>query len=804
MLRSPILASSLACLLATAVAVPALAAWTHDPVNGGVPISTTAYGKSQTLALADGAGGAFLAWCDQRNGAYQVYAQHLNAYGVPLWPVNGVAACASYSGGGQFTPTMDTDGSGGIIVSWCDTRAGNSDIYAQHFSSAGAATWGATGAVLCNAAAEQTGPSLVTDDAGGAYVCWSDARPATGMYYNHVYASGSTQWGAPGTNIITGLPMPGVRVARDGTGGVLAVMQYGTSTTEIYVVRLGIYGFLWGNFACVVAGDQLTPTICSDGAGGAIVAWTDKRSNANGDIFAQHMWYQGSTLWGASGVQVSTGTTTHSNPQIVTDNAGGGIVTWAELRSGYVGPAAQRLNSGGSAMWTSGGVLLSSGVATLQASLVSVAPDGLGGLLTSYADYRSGGADTWAQRLNAAGAPQWGATGVAANSNPAQDNESAICPDGRGGAIVAFIDGRGGMANGNYDLFASHLDSWGILGAEPVMASVRDVPNDNGGHVKVSWYASPLEADPLSVGVSEYLVLRSAPPNLVARAQRAGLVSMSPHAVATADPALRPLLAQPDGVNTYFWELVATQAAYHLPTYSVIAPTTGDSMGIGNPRTAFMVQAVNLGNGDYWASAPDSGYSTDNVPPIMPAPFTGTYTAGSATLHWNPNPDLDLANYRLYRGTTSSFIASPASLVATPADTGYVDAAGAPYYYRLSAVDIHGNESPAAALLPQGTLGVGGPGAPRELALRAPSPNPARGSVTVAFELPRPARVRVAVFDAAGRLVRTLADGARPAGTQSLAFDLRDERGRALGAGLYLVRLEAEGRVFTRRIAAVR
>jgi hypothetical protein len=796
----------ISALLLLSTIHPAHAAWTHDVINGGLPIATGPYAVSQTVSLPDGAGGVFLAWSDQRSAVGQIYAQHVSSSGAALWTAGGVLVNPTATAFGQVTPTIDTDGSGGIFIAWSDQRTGNYDIYAQHLTAAGAVTWGNSSALVTSFAGDQTVPSLVSDDAGGAYICWVDSRPsAPGIYYNHLYANGSTQMGTGSTYALAaGPPAANPHFVKDGNGGAIAVWQQGSANFNIMSTAVVPVGGAWGTVVCSAVLDQITPSACSDGVGGILVAWADKRANANGDIYAQRVSAAGTSSWTSDGVLVSTGTTTHANPQIVSDGVGGAIITWGDTRPGYTGPVAQRISAAGLTLWTSGGVPLSSGAAATALAMTSVAPDGLGGLLVSYIDYRSGSADTWAQRLNSAGLPQWGATGVAVNVGAPADYESAICRDGRGGAIVAFVDGRNGVAGSNSDLFASHLDSYGIMGAEPAIASVKDVPNDNGGHVKVSWYASPLEADLSSVGVSEYFVFRSAPPNVAAAAIAAGRITTSPGAVARADASSRPLLAQPNGANTYFWELVATQNAYHLPTYSVVAPTTGDSMGIGNPKTAFLVEAHNWSNGDYWTSAPDSGYSTDNVPPIVPAPFAGTYSAGAAALHWNPNPEADLANYRLYRGTTPAFVANAGSLLATPADTGFVDHSGSPYYYKLSAVDIHGNESPAAALLPQGTLGVSGPATPRELALAAPSPNPARGTTRIAFELPRAAHVRVTVFDAGGRRVRTLADGPAEAGARSLVFDLRDDRGRPLGAGLYLVRLEAEGRSITRRFAAVR
>jgi hypothetical protein len=192
----------------------------------------------------------------------------------------------------------------------------------------------------------------------------------------------------------------------------------------------------------------------------------------------------------------------------------------------------------------------------------------------------------------------------------------------------------------------------------------------------------------------------------------------------------------------------------------------------------------------------------DNLSPVTPAPFTGSYAAGAAALHWQPNREPDLVGYRLYRGTSASFATGPASLVAAVEDTSYVDGVGEPYWYKLTAVDVHGNESPVATLLPSGALAVDD-ARPAALALAA-QPNPARSVTTLRFALPRAGAVRLALYDAGGRRVRTLVEGARAAGEHVALWDLRDDAGRSVGAGLYFATLEAEGARVTRRVMALR
>jgi hypothetical protein len=100
--------------------------------------------------------------------------------------------------------------------------------------------------------------------------------------------------------------------------------------------------------------------------------------------------------------------------------------------------------------------------------------------------------------------------------------------------------------------------------------------------------------------------------------------------------------------------------------------------------------------------------------------------------------------------------------------------------------------------------GPAAPAAPRALALSPPWPNPAHGAATLEFALPEPGAVALAVYSAAGRLVRTLAAGSFPAGVHRLAWDGAGADGRAAPPGLYWVRLSAPGGTRVRAIVRLR
>ena len=89
-------------------------------------------------------------------------------------------------------------------------------------------------------------------------------------------------------------------------------------------------------------------------------------------------------------------------------------------------------------------------------------------------------------------------------------------------------------------------------------------------------------------------------------------------------------------------------------------------------------------------------------------------------------------------------------------------------------------------------------------ALLNPWPNPFNPRTTVAFTLARAGLARVTVYDAAGRLVAVLADGPCAAGRTELTWDGTDARGHALASGTFLLRLEADGSLATRRLTLVR
>ncbi|HPF35383.1 MAG TPA: FlgD immunoglobulin-like domain containing protein [Candidatus Krumholzibacteria bacterium] len=83
-------------------------------------------------------------------------------------------------------------------------------------------------------------------------------------------------------------------------------------------------------------------------------------------------------------------------------------------------------------------------------------------------------------------------------------------------------------------------------------------------------------------------------------------------------------------------------------------------------------------------------------------------------------------------------------------------------------------------------------------------PNPFNPRTTLAFRTTGEAPVRLAVYDAAGRLVRTLVDGVLPAGEHAVNWNGEHQDGRRGAAGVYFVRLQEGAASRTRTVVMLK
>lgn len=91
------------------------------------------------------------------------------------------------------------------------------------------------------------------------------------------------------------------------------------------------------------------------------------------------------------------------------------------------------------------------------------------------------------------------------------------------------------------------------------------------------------------------------------------------------------------------------------------------------------------------------------------------------------------------------------------------------------------------------------PRPPLRLELGPTVPNPTKGPLTLALELPIASVVDLTIFDVAGKRVRTLARRLLPAGSHKIVWNGRGAGGSVVQSGVYLIRLEVDGRNVAKR-----
>jgi hypothetical protein len=317
---------------------------------GGVPLSTGNNYVYWLRTTSDSQGGVITVWEDDRNEEHvpDIYAQRLDANGNQLWSGNDVAVCTAADM--QIRPELTDDGAGGAIIAWIDDRnedisgpASLGDIYAQRVSASGTPLWTTDGVTVCTAINGQYFPRLVPDGSGGAIIAWNDSRTGgdyghQDMYVQRVDANGVAQWTADGVMLCDAVnDQWDHSLVSDGAGGAILFWEdYRRGRSDIYAQRVGADGTpLWRSNG-IPAGDhpagQFYPLVVPDGAGGALAAWM-----SGGSLYAQRVTRDGVIFWEPGLGSFVGGWAVRPQPGhriAVASSDGGIIVAWTDDHNG--------------------------------------------------------------------------------------------------------------------------------------------------------------------------------------------------------------------------------------------------------------------------------------------------------------------------------------------------------------------------------------------------------------------------------------------------------------------------------------
>lgn len=512
----------LRALLSVAAGTLILPHTAHTWVTNGVPLVTASGQQLEPAATESGSGGILFTWSDERAPTSAVFVLSVGPGGgcEAGYPANGRRVTPTSAG--QFSPAIVGDGAGGAIIAWVDNRnyaSSGADIYAQHLAAGGslAPGWPADGLPLCRVPQFQGPPAICTDGVGGAFVAWQDGRGGgeTSVVVIRVTGSGTfpNGWSEGGSALGVGnWHESDPQIAPDGAGGVMVVWtdwrMAGLTAPDIWAAHLDAAGTLLSGSVCASAGAQDHPVVAPAGPGSFVVAWQDARAGAGqDDIYALRMDANRNPApgWTAGGTIACASPNVQYGPLIVADGAGGALIAWSddngpnvtipEVRSQHLNGAGARV-----AGWPAGGLYTHG--ASYGSSLRGLIADGVGGAIVAAEDAGgSGGAqtDVYADHVTGGGVLAWSRAPVCTESHTQQG--SAMVSDGAGGAILVWQDLRNTPPQlFEFDLYAQRvLANGGVLevtpGSTPAAAFALDGarPNPAGRDLTVA-FALPDES----------------------------------------------------------------------------------------------------------------------------------------------------------------------------------------------------------------------------------------------------------------------------------------------------------------------
>ena len=313
-----------------------------------------------------------------------------------------------------------------------------------------------------------------------------------------------------------------------------------------------------------------------------------------------------------------------------------------------------------------------------------------------------------------------------------------------------------------------HLNGFVDILQEPKIISIFDIPEDQGGQVRISFEASKWDimndysyffdvGDPGDFynGIQSYSIWRK--------------------------------------LDEDSWDAIGSFNAIHDSIYHFVAPTLCDSTVLnGDCWSTFRVSAHYDAN-VFWISQQDSGYSVDNIAPSIPTNFTIAAVDDGFNLYWDEVQDLDFQYYLIDKSADSlfqtlqypSFQTTENSFLDSQLETGVI------VYYRVSALDHSGNKSGYSIVMSSENLGTDPYFLPESFALHQNYPNPFNPITSLSYDLPNDGLVNITVYDMTGRVVKTLVNSTQTAGFKTIQWSATNDRNEPVSAGLYLYTIQA-------------
>lgn len=633
------------------------------------------------------------------------------------------------------------------------------------------------------------------DGSGGCYLAWDSYGAVWGEFLQHLNARGEAVLVTGGLEIRSTLGVP-QNLAPDGSGGVIVLSAKYPATEPggaLWASRLTSGGVLeWSIQIASVKGQLFGPCkmIVEPSCTTFTAAWFAWGTDANA-IGTQRFDVSGNVLWDPSGPTAISEQYIEGLESLVVDDHGGdwiGVTDRDSSVSPVVNIHVQHVDVGGAPTWLTRGVLVhASSAVEFGVSLVS---DGDNGVYLAWHSQVPGNSWASVQHMRSDGSLGFGVDGRPV-PEPADEFTGypmlARAPGGR--AFVAWSGSptRGVTLNGLQQLDTTGTWSWPspYVVASPDRMTVDSwglFPNVDGG---VTLFANASSLDLMS-------------------AQR--FASDGHRLWGDAAPIIMSI---PAGLDHY---------EYSFPGQLLPNGDGGVTMLYSDRRgysDTFHVRAQHLD---------PYGRLGDTAPAILSLQDVPDDHGGFLQVHWRASSlqgdsAMSTTMYQVLRrqpGAHDPIDSVVGELTATN-DTEYaaivptlgdsLSSTSRPTTLLIRAQDATGRTwvslpDSAHSVANLASLGVG-PGHDL-LSLDPPEPSPASARARIRYSLPMSGLMSLALYDLAGRRVRTLIRGEQAEGQHAETIELVDVNGERLSAGLYFMRLEVPGGELRRNLVVIR
>ena len=598
------------------------------------------------------------------------------------------------------------------------------------------------------------GNGVATDASGNVFI--------TGLF------AGTANFG--GANLVSGGGDDIYLAKYDANGVHQWSKRFGGTTTDVgFNVAADPSGnvVVTGNFQGVV-----------NFGGGALMSAGDN------DIFVAKFDASGAHLWskrfGSSAAEQGYGITVDASGNVIiigtfqnSVNFGGGFLVSAGFSDMYLA----KFDANGTHLWSKRFGSTSQDIGRVAATDASGnvimigyyanTVDFGGGPLAS-----AGGGDVIVAKYDASGAHQWSKRfgGVAgdAGDDVAVDASGNIVVTGFFGDTVDF--GGGPLASaGGIDIFLAKYDA---SGAHQWSQRFGDASSQEGNGVEVDASGGVVLIGQF-VGTTDF--------------GGGNLVSAGDNDI---------FVARYDSDGVHKWSRRFGFGSYDLGADVVVDPSGGIII------TGPFIGTVDFGGGNLVSTSFTQDvflakYSEEDPIPVLITAFDATSRGISVDLTWSLWSDEALDHFQVFRQQGTS---SPVVVVTGDASVrAYTDRsveAGKTYAYELIVHTVDGGQfrSPIA------TVNVARP----SVSLGQNVPNPFNPRTTIEYVVDHDAMVSIEIFDAAGRMVARLDEGARSGGTYRAEWDGRDTTGAAAASGVYFYRLAGVRGAETRKMVLLK